>query len=228
METHLQLLDARHELCHQCIGRRLANGHGNRDRHAALAGRAITRTDQRIDGLVHVGVRHDQHVVLGTAEALRALAVVGGTRIDVMRDRGGADEAHRRDVRIIEDAVDRFLVAVDDVEDAGGQPRLEEQFGQPHRAGRVTLGGLEDEGIAAGNRRCGLPQRDHGREVERRDARRDAQRLAHRIHVDAGAGAIGVVTLQQMRNAAGEFDDLDAALQVAQRVGNGLAMLHGD
>ena len=70
-----------------------------------------------------------------------------------------------------------------------------------------------------------LPHRDHGREVERRDAGDDAERLAHRVDVDAGAGAVGVLALQQMRDAAGELDHLEAALDVALGVGDGLAVL---
>ena len=71
-------------------------------------------------------------------------------------------------------------------------------------------------------------KRDHGGEVERRDAGGDAQGLAHRIHVDAGACAIAVVALQQVRDSACEFNDFHAALQVSQRIRNGLAVLHRD
>ena len=48
-----------------------------------------------------------------------------------------------------------------------------------------------------------------------RDAGHDAQRLAHGIDVDAGAGALGVFALQRVRDAAGELDHLQAALDVA-------------
>ena len=70
-----------------------------------------------------------------------------------------------------------------------------------------------------------LPQRDHGREVERRDAGDDAERLAHRIDVDAGAGAVGELALHQVRRADAELDHLEAALDVALGVGDGLAVL---
>ena len=89
----------------------------------------------------------------------------------------------------------------------------------------IALRRLQDEGVAAGDGRAELPHRDHRGEVERRDAGDDAERLAHRIDVDAGAGAVGELALEQMRDAAGKFDDLDAALDVALRIGNGLAML---
>ena len=123
--------------------------------------------------------------------------------------------------------VDRLLVAVHHLEHALGQAGLEEQLGQPHRHRRVALTGLEDERVAARQCRAGLPQRDHRGEVERRDAGDDAERLAQRVHVDAGAGALGVLALEQVRDADRELDDLDAALDVAARVGEGLAVLEG-
>ena len=73
-----------------------------------------------------------------------------------------------------------------------------------------------------------LPQRDHGGEVERRDAGDDAERLAHRIEVDARAGALGVFALHQVRDAAGELDHFEPALDVALGVGEGLAVLGGE
>ena len=164
-------------------------------------------------------------MVLGAAEALRALAVGGGGLVDVLRDIGAADEPDGLESRVCEDRVDGFLVAVDHLEDTGGQAGLEEQLGQPHRHRGVALGGLEDEGIAARQGGTGLPQRDHRGEVERGDTGHDTERLAHRVDVDAAAGALGVLALQQVRDADGELDDLDAALDVTLGVGDGLAVL---
>ena len=88
-------------------------------------------------------------MVLGAAEALRALAGRGRALIDVLRDRRRADEADRLDVGIVEDGVDRFLVAVDDVEDAGRQARLDHQLGQ-----RIGTPGSRSDGF----RMKALPQ----------------------------------------------------------------------
>ena len=74
----------------------------------------------------------------------------------------------------------------------------------------------------------GLPQRDHRREVERGDAGDHAERLAQRVDVDAGACALGVLTLDQVRDADGELDHLDAALDVALGVRDGLAVFEGE
>ena len=116
---------------------------------------------------------------------------------------------------MLEDRVDGFLVAVDHLEHAGRQARLDEQLGQPDRHRRVTLAGLEDERVAARQRGPGLPQRDHRREVERGDPGDHAERLTQRVHVDAGARALGVFTLDEVGDADGELDHLDAALDVA-------------
>ena len=223
----LQALDPRDQLAEQSVGGLLADRHRHRNRHAAFAGRAVAGADQRVDRLVHVGVGHDNHVVLGAAEALHALAVGAAGRIDVFGDGRRADEADGLDTVVGEQRVDGFLVAVDHVEHALRQARFEEQFGDPHRHRWIAFRRLQDEGIAAGDRRRTFPQRDHRREIKRRDAGDDAERLPHRIKVDAGAGAFGVFALQQVRNSAGELYYLEPALDVAARVGQGLAVLGG-
>ena len=124
--------------------------------------------------------------------------------------------------------VDRHLVAVHDVEDAVGQTGLLPELGDPHRGGRVPLAGLEDEGVAAGDGHREHPHRHHGREVERRDAGDHAERLPEGERVDVGGHLVGEVALEQARDAARELDDLEAALHLAQRVGEDLAVLVGD
>ena len=89
----LQSADARGERLDQPVGGLLADRNRNRDRHAALAGRAVAGAHQRVGRLVDVGVGHDDHVVLGAAERLDALPVSGAGPVDIFGDRGRADEA---------------------------------------------------------------------------------------------------------------------------------------
>ncbi len=128
---------------------------------------------------------------------------------------------------MIEDRVDHLLVAMDDVEQAVGKAGFLHQFGEADWNRRVAFGWLQDEGVAAGDRHSEHPHRNHRREVERSDAGADAERLAHRIDVDAGTCAVGIFALQRLRNAASIFDDFKAALDVALRIGDDLAMLAG-
>ena len=64
-----QALDRGDQLLAQRVGGLLADRHHDRQRHAALAGRAEGGADQVIDRLVEVGVGHDDAVVLGAAQA---------------------------------------------------------------------------------------------------------------------------------------------------------------
>ena len=60
---------------------------------------------------------------------------------------------------------------------------------------------------------------------ERRDAGDHTQRLAQRVDVDAGRSPLAELPLQQLGNAAGEFDDLQATGNLAGGVGPDLAVL---
>ncbi|MNJ25379.1 hypothetical protein D3C77_198230 [compost metagenome] len=211
----------------QFVGGALADRHHDRQGHAALAGRAVGRACQVLDDLIHVGVGQDDAVVLGAAHGLDALAVGRALLEDVMGDVRRADEADGMDQRVFEDGVDRDLVAMDDVQHAGGGARLHHQLGQAHRQGRVALRRLQDEGVAGGDGHAEHPHRDHAGEVERGDARHHAQRLAHGIDVDARTGAVGVFALGGVRDAAGELDHFQTALDVALGVGDDLAVFAG-
>ena len=208
--------------------RDVAHGHDRRDRHAALARRAISRGDRRVGGHVDVGVGQDEHVVLRAAERLDAFAVPGRGLVDVPGDRRAPDEADRRDIRVLQEAVDGHLVALDDREDAGRDAGLGEQLGEEDRGGRVLLGRLEDERVAAGDRRREHPHRDHGREVEWRDAGDHAERLADLVDVDARRRLLAEAALDEVRDAARELEVLEAAGDLAERIRRDLAVLRGE
>ena len=109
-----------------------------------------------------------------------------------------------------------------------GSPASLPEVGDPQRRRRVLLAGLEDDGVAGGDRDREEPHRDHRREVERADHRHRPEGLADRVHVDAGGGVLGEAALDQVRHAAGELHDLLAAADLAQGVGEHLAVLGGD
>ena len=128
----------------------------------------------------------------------------------------------------VEEPVDGDLVAVDDVEDAGGQAGLGPQLGGEVDRRRVLLARLDDDGVPRRDGDRVEPHGHHGREVERRDDADDAERLADRVDVDLRRDALGVAALEQVRDAAGELDDLEAARHLTERVGEDLAVLGGD
>ena len=164
-------------------------------------------------------------MVLGTAEALHTLAVGTAAPVDIFGNGGRADKADGGDGRVVQNRIDRFLVAVHHLQHAVRQAGFLHQFCQHQRHRRIAFAGLQDEGVATGKRRAHLPHRDHGGEVERGDPGGHAQRLAHGIHVNAWAGAVGEFAFQHLRRADAVFDHFQTALDVALGIGNGLAML---
>ena len=54
------------------------------------------------------------------------------------------------------------------------------------------------------------------------------ERLTDRVHVQVRRRVLGVAALQQLRDATGELDDLEAAAHLAQGVVEHLAVLGGD
>src|ERR1035437_9639521 len=95
-------------------------------RASTLASGAESGANDGFDGLRHIGVGHDDEVILGAAQGLHALAFGGGGAVDVLRHRGGADEADGLDQRVVEQGGDAVLIAVDQVQHAGGKPRVVE------------------------------------------------------------------------------------------------------
>ncbi len=129
---------------------------------------------------------------------------------------------------MLQDRVDGFLVAVNDVEDAIGQARFLEQLGHVQREARIALGWLQDERVAARDRHREHPHRDHRRKVEWRDPGTDPHGLADRPAVHVGADVLAELALEEVRNAARELDDLDATRDRPFRIGERLAVLFGD
>ena len=87
--------------------------------------------------------------------------------------------------------------------------------------------GLRMNVLPQRDRRREHPHRHHRREVEGRDAGDDAQRLADLVDVDARARLLAEAALEQVRDAAGELEVLEAAGDLAQRVRRDLAVLGG-
>ena len=115
----------------------------HRDRHAALAGRAVARATTAASAASSMSASGSTIMwFFAPPSACTRLPWRGAGLVDVLRDRRRADEADRRDVGVLEQAVDGDLVAVDDVEHAGRQARLGEQLGAEVRADGSRSRGL--------------------------------------------------------------------------------------
>ena len=164
---------------------------------------AVGRRDRRVGGHVDVRVGQHDHVVLGAAQRLDALAVAA-CRSRRCSCAMGVEPTNETALmsgcsRMRSTAT---LSPWTTLKTPSGTPASCEQLGDEERRGRVLLRRLEDERVAAGDGVAEHPHRHHGREVERRDAGHDAQRLADLVDVDAAGDLLAVAALQQVRDAA--------------------------
>src|SRR5471032_3008176 len=219
----LELLRQRLEVRQPLLGR--AHQHHHRGRHATLTGSAETGTDQGDEGLLAIGIRQHHCVVLGAHHRLHAFAMLAREVVNVGADGGGADERHGLDVLVGTDAIDHILAAMYYVEHTGWHARFHRQFNQQHGRHRVLLGGFEYERVAAGDGHREHPQRDHGREVERRDPGADTQWLTQRVGINAACDVLGELSHLQGADGARVLHHFQTAKDVALGVGNGLALL---
>ena len=117
-------------------------------------------------------------------------------------------------------ADDRAL-ADEHVDDAVGNPGIEDELAETDCRERRELGGLEDDGVRARERRPELPARDVRREVPGDDQSDDAERLAkRRRHTACDGDGLAPVLV----DCAGvEVEDLCDHPDLAARTGDRLA-----
>mmetsp|Transcript_8214 Transcript_8214/g.21518 ORF Transcript_8214/g.21518 Transcript_8214/m.21518 type:complete len:309 (+) Transcript_8214:400-1326(+) len=169
------------QLRHQRL--RAAHQHNTRDGHTALASRAEGRCDQGLHGRVRVGVLHYDSMILRAEIGLDTLAVRATSLIDVLARRVTADERDGLDLGSVADEVDGVVLAMDDVEHAVGKASLEGELGEAHGCERHSLRGLHHIRVSARDAHREHPQRYHGWEVERSDARAHSKRVAVGMHI---------------------------------------------
>ena len=121
--------------------------------------------------------------------------------------------------------VDGRLVAVHDVEHAVGQPRLGQQLASSSDADGSFSEGLSTnvlpQAMASGNIHIGTMAGKLNGVMPATTP--SGCRIEY--DVDAGGDVLGVAALEQVRDAAGELDDLQAAGDLARGVGGHLAVL---
>ena len=94
-------------------------------------------------------------------------------------DLGGSGEDNLRNVRVRDKPLaNNGTAARQDLQDVLWKPSLECEFTNAHRGERGQLGGLNNNGVSGGQRRCHTPAHDRHREVPRDDDTDNAQWLA--------------------------------------------------
>ena len=145
-----------------------------------------------------------------------------------MRNWGGTDEGDGVDAGVGENVGDQMAVTSDDVEQTVGQACLLVEACDDQRGARDRRGDLENEGIASSQGERVHPHGDHGREVEGADTSDDTNGLTQGVHIDAGRGLIGELTLEGSIDTACEVDGLATTGNLTKGVAVRLAALAHD
>ncbi len=158
--------------------------------------------------------------------AWQRLPLAVAVLVDVAGDRRRADEGDRRRRRDARAASRRRrLSPMTTLKTPSGRPASCSSSATQSEADGSFSDGLSTNVLPHAMRGRPHPHGHHRREVERRDAGDDAERLPDRVDVDAGRGLLGVLALEQRRDAAAVLDDLEPARHLAERVGEHLAVL---
>ena len=136
----------------------------------------VDAVDDPLDRLVERRVVEDDVRGLAAELEREPLAGAGEAPLDLLPDLGRAGEGDLVDVLVLDERGAGAAVARDDVDDARGQLGLAKDVGEEQRRERCRLGRLEDDGVAARERRRDLPGEHEEREVPRDDLARDADR----------------------------------------------------
>ena len=149
---------------------------------AALAGRVVDRPDRGGDRLVEVRVGEDDARALAAQLQRDPLDRVGAQAHDLAAGRRRAGERDLLNSGMRDEvAPDGRPIRRQDVDDAGREPDLDGELGEPERRERRSRIGLEDGGAAGRERGRQLPRRHHQRVVPRHDLGAHTDRLLERV-----------------------------------------------
>lgn len=140
------------------------------DTRASTAALAVVEEDTEVDprdGVVNVGVLEDDVRRLATELKGDLLQVrASGSLEDLATDNGRASEGDLVDVHVRGDGRTGDLTKTgEDVDDTWREAGLLDELGSDQATERSLLGGLQDDGVTAGNRGADLPCPHEQREV---------------------------------------------------------------
>mmetsp|Transcript_22535 Transcript_22535/g.36541 ORF Transcript_22535/g.36541 Transcript_22535/m.36541 type:complete len:378 (+) Transcript_22535:9097-10230(+) len=155
--------------------------------------------DETFNGAVQIGVVKDDVGGFATQLQRQGFAGACGGFANATTDGGGAGEGHLVHV-CVHDHLAHFAIAGHDVHHTFGHARLSADIGKQKGGERCVFCGLQDDGVAHGQRGGDFPGQHEQGEVPRDDLAADAQSLAvgqFSLHQLGHASVVVKVTLGQ-------------------------------
>jgi len=208
---------------------RFTNEDTDWESHASLTSSAESGADELVKSGVLVGVGHDDSVVLGAHVRLDSLAVAASSAVvDVFASAVSADKGDSSDVLVVADEVDAVVRAVDGVEAASWETRVDEKLSKESRRTGNSLGRLHDESVSAHERDRVHPKGNHGGEVEGAHASNDTKWFTVGLDVQVLGESLEGFSLKKSRDSTSVLDNLKTSVDISFRIGESFSLLASD
>ena len=159
--------------------------HVGMDEHAAGGGAALTLAgethagDGAADGLVDVGILHDDHRALAAKLQGNRDQLVGGRLVDDLPGLDGAGEGDLADLRMGDQRGAAFRAVTGQHVETAGRQHGSQDLADAQHGQRCFLGGLHHHGVTCDQCRSDFQCHQQQRHVPRNDRTDNADRLAH-------------------------------------------------
>ncbi len=194
----------------------------------SLTGVSIEGRHQGGDGIVQLGVGHDEHEVLGARHGDDPLAGLAAPFVDhVTADGRRSNEADPLDPRVVQHAGDHSPATVDNVPDTGRDARLLREFCNLVLTDGILAGRLHHDAVPCGDGVRGEPKGHHIREVEGTDHAEYAEWLPDEVLVDSRGDILQGLAHHERWDARGHLHVLDTSPRFSPGLVDGLPVLHG-
>ena len=143
-----------------------SDGDQGTERHASLTGSTKRSSGNGIEGMVLVGIWHENRMVLGTQVGLDSLSIGTCSVVNVLSCSVATDKADRLDSGVVTERIDGIGTTVGNRQDTLGDTGTFGEFDEDTGGSGVTFTGLDDERVSGTNGNGDRPEGNHGGEVE--------------------------------------------------------------
>mmetsp|Transcript_103693 Transcript_103693/g.143435 ORF Transcript_103693/g.143435 Transcript_103693/m.143435 type:complete len:366 (-) Transcript_103693:8-1105(-) len=174
---------------------RVTNENNNGNSHASLTGGTEASTNEGIDGILFLGIGHNDSVVLGTHVHLASLTVVARSFVDVLTSRVTTNKRYGSNVGMSADVGDSRSTTLYNVDDTLGDTRLGKQVHQHNSSLRDLLRRLENVSVTKSNGEREHPERNHSWEVEGGNTSCNTKRNSVGVEINTSGDTLEGLTL---------------------------------
>jgi len=185
-----------------------ANEHGDWEGHASLTGGSEGGASELVQGVLFVGVWHDDAVVFSAHVGLDSSASRGCSGVDVFSGDVASDETDGFDGWVVADEVDAFVATVDSVDNSWWYSGFHGQLNQSMSSQRNSFTRLLNISVSANNSHWKHPKWAHSWKVERRNTGANSDWVFMADNIQVFADTVHRFSQQKLWRGGSVFNNL--------------------